>query len=886
MIRRLAAILSATMLFNTAAVSAQVIKDDRTILYIATDGNDSNDGSKERPFATIKKARDEIRELKQKGELGKKGAVVYFRGGTYQLLEQTIFGAEDSGEENAPIVYRGYPGEDAKLIGGITIPTAGLKKTTDTALLDRVIDEKAKSNIYEVNLETLGLKEIPPTFISEVYGLWGMAGVTIDEEAARRLRNTLGMKGTLNAFELFVDNDVQSIARYPNIDEDYMTIKTSISNYWYREADRSTDDILMEQIYGNPSGTFSFIPSDVQRAKQWAGHDMSDVYMWIKVKHGWADESDLIKEVLADGTIVSAHASYWGPAKEGNPLYVYNFFDEISNKEYYIDYDTNTLYMCLDKKPEAIGNITMTTLENPMFNLDGTSNMQITNLHMSMTRGEVVKMKNCKNVAVDNCEVSYTSIAGKAVNIIDGCSDCGVKNSNFHDINGGVYIWTGDKETLTKANCYIVNCEFSDFARLKKTYNSAFHLEGCGNRAAYNKVHGAEHMAAGWGGNYNVIEFNEFYDVCTDTDDAAAIYAGRSLVPRGNVIRYNYFHEVGHYKNKTSNYGSHAIYLDDGYSSADVVGNVCENIANYGVFVGGGRDNVIFNNVVINSGGGVFCDARYSGLGGESDIRYAGLMEAENMWRNDIWKEAFPELYNIDLDTTGTPSGNIFENNVTYNSGSNNIYAEVADKGTVANNWITTSDPGFVDAENGNYLFKEDAEVYKKIQGFLPIPFTRMGMCTDRAITRARASTVITVDSPNALVGGTKTTIDDDESVKPTIRNNKTYVPLRFLAEACGFGVSYDNNTQTAEITNDADSFKINVKTGELSKNGEEKETLEPLTIGGRTMIPLRDVAEMLDKKVFWNDRGFIAISDYEDLFDNVSDDEIIDYLYNTLRIY
>ena len=54
MIKRLAAILSVVMLFNTAAVSAQVIKDDRTVLYIATDGNDSNDGSKERPFATIK----------------------------------------------------------------------------------------------------------------------------------------------------------------------------------------------------------------------------------------------------------------------------------------------------------------------------------------------------------------------------------------------------------------------------------------------------------------------------------------------------------------------------------------------------------------------------------------------------------------------------------------------------------------------------------------------------------------------------------------------------------------------------------------------------------------------------------------------------------------
>lgn len=885
MIKRVVAgTLSAIMLLGCVSVSAQEVKDRRTILYIAADGNDNNDGSKEKPFATIKKARDTVRELKAKNELGEKGAVIYFREGTYQILEENTFGAEDSGTENAPIVYRGYPGEKAKLIGGITIPTGKLEKTDDAALLEKVINKGARDNIYEINLKSLGLEEIPAIYLPGSYGLLAAMGETDDGRLETKLGNKLGVKQSIRAFEIFVDNEVQSIARYPNIDDDYMTIKTKVSDYYYQRADRSSEEILTEQLEGNPASEFSFIPNDEARARQWAGRDMENVFMWIKPRYGWCDESDLIKEVRENGTIVSAHSAYYGPSAEGNPLYVYNFFDEISDKEYYIDYDASTLYMCLSKKPSAIGNITMSTLENPMFNLDGVSYMQISNLDMSMSRCETVKMANANECFVDNCEISYTST--RALNIEDGSTNCGVKNSYFHDTNGGARIWTGDKDTLTRANCYAINNEFENFARLTKTYCSAIQLEGCGNRAAYNKIHGAEHMAIGWGGNYQTMEFNEIYDVCTNTDDAAAMYAGRSLIPRGNVIKYNYLHEVGHYENKKSNYGSHGIYLDDGYSSADVVGNVLENIANYGIFVGGGRDNVIFNNVVINSGGGLFCDTRYSSVEPEKDMRYQELMNTQYRWKSDIWKEAFPELYNIDIDSIGKPAGNVFENNVTYNSGSNNIYGEVLDLGTVTNNWVTSSDPGFMDGEKRNYLLKEDAEVYKKIPGFMPIPFTRMGMCTDRAVTRATVGAVLAIDSPKALIKGKESSIDSDESVKPTIRNNKTYVPLRFLAEACGFDVSYDEDTQVSEITDSGTTLKINVKSGELQKNGEAQTALETITVGGRTMIPLRDVAEMLDKKVFWNDRGLIAVSDYDNLFNNEHDDEIIDYLYSALRIY
>ena len=42
-------------------------------------------------------------------------------------------------------------------------------------------------------------------------------------------------------------------------------------------------------------------------------------------------------------------------------------------------------------------------------------------------------------------------------------------------------------------------------------------------------------------------------------------------------------------------------------------------------------------------------------------------------------------------------------------------------------NYITNDDPGFVDLENRDYRFREDAEVYRHIKGFIAPPFERMG---------------------------------------------------------------------------------------------------------------------------------------------------------------
>jgi len=43
-------------------------------------------------------------------------------------------------------------------------------------------------------------------------------------------------------------------------------------------------------------------------------------------------------------------------------------------------------------------------------------------------------------------------------------------------------------------------------------------------------------------------------------------------------------------------------------------------------------------------------------------------------------------------------------------------------------NWTTDGDPGFVDAAQGNFELKPDAEAFSRLPGFQSIPFEKMGL--------------------------------------------------------------------------------------------------------------------------------------------------------------
>lgn len=71
----------------------------RPALYVSPQGNDSNPGSFDRPFATLDKAFETVEP----------GETIYLRGGRYPVDRRLVL--EKSGKEGAPITISAYPGE-------------------------------------------------------------------------------------------------------------------------------------------------------------------------------------------------------------------------------------------------------------------------------------------------------------------------------------------------------------------------------------------------------------------------------------------------------------------------------------------------------------------------------------------------------------------------------------------------------------------------------------------------------------------------------------------------------------------------------------------------------------------------------------------------------
>ncbi len=75
-------------------------------------------------------------------------------------IDKTIeFDARDSGTQEAPNVVASCPGERARLIGGVPVPTKAVRKTTDPAILDRIIVPDARKHVYEIFLKGNGVTD-------------------------------------------------------------------------------------------------------------------------------------------------------------------------------------------------------------------------------------------------------------------------------------------------------------------------------------------------------------------------------------------------------------------------------------------------------------------------------------------------------------------------------------------------------------------------------------------------------------------------------------------------------------------------------------------------------------------------------------------------------
>ena len=119
----------------------------------------------------------------------------------------------------------------------------------------------------------------------------------------------------------------------------------------------------------------------------------------------------------------------------------------------------------------------------------------------------------------------------------------------------------------------------------------------------------------------------------------------------------------------------------------------------------------------------------------------------------------------------------------------------------------------------------------------------------DESITNVETPTYSQPDGITVILNGKQLEFD----VEPMLINSRTMVPMRVIFEALGAKVDWDGTTQTAIGVTNSTTIKITIGKDYLLKNDNIVVLDSPaVVISGRTLVPVRAIAESLDCKVEW----------------------------------
>jgi len=175
--------------------------------------------------------------------------------------------------------------------------------------------------------------------------------------------------------------------------------------------------------------------------------------------------------------------------------------------------------------------------------------------------------------------------------------------------------------------------------------------------------------------------------------------------------------------------------MDDCVSGTEIRGNILKN-STRAVFLGGGRDFKVENNIFINCKPAIQIDGR----GIDKNPVWVNMvtkvmkdrLNAMN-YHNPPYSTRYPEIATVDKyydEGKGVPPENIIiRDNIC--SGGEWLKIEWNAKpecAKVSDNTVA-ADPGFLDPEKGNYFLKDSSPALRS--GFKQIPFGRIGLQRD-----------------------------------------------------------------------------------------------------------------------------------------------------------
>lgn len=132
----------------------------------------------------------------------------------------------------------------------------------------------------------------------------------------------------------------------------------------------------------------------------------------------------------------------------------------------------------------------------------------------------------------------------------------------------------------------------------------------------------------------------------------------------------------------------------------------------------------------------------------------------------------------------------------------------------------------------------------------------------DHGVIPVKSTVVIGSTKLIKNINGVEADVNMD--VAPFIRDGRTMLPLRYIAEALGFKVDWDRATRTVTLTDKEFKVQIPVETNKIIVNGSTYYSdANPVLRNGRTMLPVANIARALGLKdgtdILWDANTRVA---------------------------
>jgi len=543
-------------------------------LYVSPQGNDRWSGKlaapnaegSDGPVATLKRARDLIRERKVSGELAGP-LTVWVRGGRYPLSEPLTFGPADS----APVTYAAYPGEQPVLDGSVRIEGWRVEQLGDRQVWVADVPAVAQGKWAFRQLFVNGQRRRRPRLPKEgFYWMANVSGLSMDAQLFEGSDTFQVEQGDIRPWKSLQDVDVVAIhywieERMPiaTFDESTGTVVSSRRSMFALKDDvrKKYAKYYVENIFealtepgewylDRAEGKLYYLPMPGEQLDTLEAHAPRTEYL---LKLEGAPEAGQYVEFLRFEGLTFRHSA-WSQPKGGGERF---------------------------GKP----GVEFAAAPQAAFNVPAA-------IHLSGAR----------YCAIEDCTIEHIGWYG--VELLDGCSGNRVIGNEIHDLGaGGVKLDGADTHgspALRTGNNRITDNHLYDGGHVFHSACGILSVHSSGNDFSHNHIHDFYYtgISCGWVWGYaesvsknNRIEKNHIHDLGKKLlSDMGGIYT-LSVQP-GTVLRGNLIHDVEKW-----NYGGWAIYPDEGSSHMLIENNICYNTSSQPFHEHYGRENIVRNNI-------------------------------------------------------------------------------------------------------------------------------------------------------------------------------------------------------------------------------------------------------------------------------------------------